>query len=324
MKAIRVPRFGPPSVMQLEELPDPRPGPGELTVRTRAIGVNPVDTYIRNGGYGSAVTPPYTPGADCAGTVEAVGAGVKRFSPGDRVYGAGTTAGGYSGAYAELVVCRESQAHPLPAPLTFAQGAAINVPYATAYRALFHRARGMPGEWVLVHGASGGVGIAATQIARAHGFVVVGTGGTERGRALVADQGAQHVLDHRDPAYLKRLLDLTGGRGVDVILEMASHVNLGKDLGVLAKQGRVVVIGCRGPVEINPRDTMGRDAAILGMALANGTEAEIASIHAALGAGFAAGTLKPVVGRELPLADAAKAHEAVLEPGSYGKIVLIP
>ncbi len=324
MKAIRVAQFGPPSVMKLEDVPDPTPGPGEVLVRVKAVGVNPVDTYIRSGAYGKSVTPPYTPGSDAAGPVEAVGPGVTTFKPGDRVYTSGTAAGGYNGAYAELALSRSSQLHLLPPAVTFPQGAAINVPYATAWRALFSRARALPGEIVLVHGASGGVGVAGTQIARAHGLTVIGTGGTERGRALVRDQGAHHVLDHKDPAYLEKLMALTGGRGVDVILEMLANVNLGKDLTVLAKGGRVVVIGNRGTVEINPRDTMMRDAAILGLALANGSEQEIAGIHAALGAGLAQGTLRPVVGRELPLADAPRAHEAVLEPGSYGKIVLIP
>jgi NADPH2:quinone reductase len=324
MKAIVVRQFGGPEVLKVETLPDPAPGPGEVVVRVKAVGVNPVDTYIRSGGYGTAYSVPYTPGSDAAGTVEAVGPGVARVKAGDRVYGGGTTAPGFSGACAELVRCREAQVHPLPTSLSFAQGAAIHVPYATAWRALYQRARATPGETVLVHGASGGVGTAALQIARSGGFTVFGTGGTERGRALVKELGAHEVLDHTDPGYLKKLMDLTGGRGVDVILEMASHLNLGKDLGVLARFGRVVVIGSRGPIEINPRDTMGRDASIHGMALINASDAEMASIHAGLGAGFAAGTLKPVVGREFPLAEAPKAHEAVLQPGAYGKIVLIP
>ena len=151
---------------------------------------------------------------------------------------------------------------------------------------------------------------------------MIGTAGTEKGRALARDQGAHHVLDHKAPGYLDQLMALTGGRGVDVILEMASHLNLAKDLTVLAKHGRVVVIGCRGPIEINPRDLMGRDAAILGMHLAQATESEAASIWAGLEAGFADGTLKPVIGREFAFKDVARAHEAVMEPGAFGKIVL--
>jgi NADPH2:quinone reductase len=322
MKALRVDEFGPPSVLKIEERPDPVPGPGEVLVAVKAVGVNPVDTYIRSGAYAKVVQPPYTPHSDAAGTVAAVGTGVSRHKPGDRVFITGTTSPGFSGAGAELALCREVQVHPLPAALGFAQGAAIYVPYGTAWRALHQRAQGRPGETVLVHGASGGVGTAAVQIARAGGFTVIGSAGTEKGRALVQAQGAHHALDHADPGYLDRLLALTGGRGVDVILEMASHFNLAKDLTVLAKRGRVVVIGCRGPIEIHPRELMSRDAAVLGMHLAAATEEESASIWAALEAGFGNGTLKPVVGREFPFEQAAGAHEAVLAPGSYGKIVL--
>jgi len=320
MKAIRVHEFGGPEVLQLEEVPDLTSGVGQVVVRVRAIGVNPVDTYIRAGLYPLKPSLPYTPGMDAAGVVESIGEDVTLVAAGDSVYVAGTL----SGAYAQQALCLESQVHRLPAQVTFEQGAAIGVPYATAYRALFHRAQARPGEIVLVHGATGGVGIAAVQIARAAGMTVIATGGTEKGRANVAQQGAHHVLDHHAPNYLDRLHSLRGGTGVNVILEMLANVNLGKDLGVLSKAGRVVVIGSRGPVEINPRDAMGRDASILGMTLMNVNDEDRASIHAALVAGLENGTLKPVVGKEMPLAEAPRAHEAVLNAGAFGKIVLIP
>ena len=320
MKAIRVHEFGGPEVLRLEELPDPHPGAGQVLVRVRAVGVNPVDTYIRTGAHAVRPQLPYTPGLDAAGTVEAVGEGVARVEMGDRVY----TSGSLSGTYAELALCDESQVHTLPARVSFAEGAGVSTPYATAYRALFQRARATPGETVLVHGASGGVGTAAVQIARAAGFKVIGTGGTEEGRRLVAEQGAHHVLDHHAPGYLEELSALTEGRGVDVILEMLANVNLNKDFGVVARGGRVVVIGSRGPVEINPRLAMTSDATVLGMMLFNAAPQEFAGIHAALVAGLEAGTLRPVVGRELPLSDAARAHEEVLKPGAHGKIILIP
>jgi NADPH:quinone reductase len=320
MKAIRVEEFGGPEVMHLREVPDPLADHGQVVVRVRAAGVNPVDVYIRTGTHASKPDLPYTPGMDAAGVVEAVGRGVTRVKTGDRVYVAGTK----SGAYAELSLCEESQVHPLPESVSFAQGAATGVPYATAYRGLFQRAHALPGEVVLVHGATGGVGVAATQLARSAGLTVIGTGGTEEGRRLVAEQGAHHVLDHHAPDYLARLVELTGGRGVDVVLEMLANVNLDKDLGVLARGGRVVVIGNRGRVEIDPRAAMGRDASILGMSLLNAGAPELARIHAALVAGLESGALRPVVGREMALADATRAHEAVMEPGAYGKIVLIP
>ncbi|MBA3320411.1 MAG: NADPH:quinone reductase [Pyrinomonadaceae bacterium] len=319
MKAIRVHEFGGSEVLRLEEVAAPRAGPGQVVVRLRACGVNPVDTYIRAGFHATKPPLPYTPGMDGAGVVEGVGEEVNTLKVGERVY----VAGAVSGTYAEQTLCEASRVHPLPEQISFAQGAGVNVPYATAYRALFHRAQARPGETILIHGATGGVGIAATQLASAAGLRVIGTGGTEEGRRLAQAEGARHVLDHRAPDYLSEVLTLTGGRGVDVILEMLANVNLDRDLDVLAKHGRVVVIGNRGRVEIDPRKAMTRDASIHGMMLMNVTESAALSIHAALGAGLENGTLRPIVSRELPLAQAAEAHRAVLEPGALGKIVLL-
>jgi len=319
MQAIRVHEFGGPEVMRLEEVQDLQPASGQVVVRVKAAGVNPVDTYIRAGVY-SAPPLPYTPGHDAAGEVEALGPGVTRVTVGQRVYVAGTL----TGAYAQQALCEECQVHPLPSRASYAQGAALGIPYGIAYRALFHRARALAGETLLVHGASGGVGTAALQLARAAGLTVIGTAGTSRGRDLAAREGAHHVLDHRSPGYLEEVLSLTGGQGVEVILEMLANVNLGRDLQVLAPGGRVVVIGSRGPVEIDPRDAMSREAAVLGALVFKATPREYAGTHAALVAGLENGTLRPVIGRELSLAEASLAHQAVLEPGAYGKIVLIP
>ncbi|GAB4463873.1 MAG: NAD(P)H-quinone oxidoreductase [Armatimonadaceae bacterium] len=320
MKAIRIHEFGEPDVLKYEEVPDPKPEAGQVVIRVHAVGVNPVDTYIRKGIYGDRVFP-FTPGMDAAGVVEAVGEGVDRVVPGDRVYTAMTQ----TGAYAEKTVADANHVYKLPENISFAQGAGVNVPYATAYRALLQRAHGMPGETVLVHGASGGVGTAAVQIGRMLGFTVFGTGGSDEGRKLVQEQGAHHVFDHHADDYLQQAKSATpNGAGFDIILEMLANVNLGKDLEVLAPGGRVVVIGSRGSVEINPRDTMSRDAAILGMSLFNASPKELDSIHATLYAGMESGTLKPVVGKEIPLANAAQAHIEVMESGAYGKIVLVP
>jgi NADPH2:quinone reductase len=250
--------------------------------------------------------------------VEAVGEGVKTPAVGDRVY----TAGSISGTYAEFALCRASEVHPLPERVSFAQGAAMGTPYATAYRGLFQRGEAVPNEILLVHGASGGVGTAAVQLAAARGLRVLGTAGTEEGRRLVREQGAREVFDHHAPDYLDRIMDATAGRGVDVILEMVGQTNLGKDLTILAPQGRVVVIGNRGRVEIDARDAMARDAEIRGMVLPNTPPAQLASIHAALVAGLANGTLNPVIGSQFPLAQAVEAHRAITEGGKLGKVVL--
>lgn len=299
MKAIRVHEFGPPGVMKLEDVPAPQPGKDQVLVRVKAAGVNPVDTYIRSGNYAIKPDLPYTPGSDAAGIIEATG---------QRVYiGRART-----GAYAEFIACDAALVRPLPDSVTFAQGAALGVPYLTAYRALFQKAGAKAGETVLIHGASGGVGIAAVQFAVAAGLTVIGTAGTERGRELVRQQGAHQVAGH----------DWSGN--ANVIIEMLANVNLAKDLEMLAPRGRVVVVGSRGNIEINPRLMMGRDSSIHGMALWNATTEELAEGHDAIADGLKDGSLRPVVGKELPLAEAARAHEAVMQPGAFGKIVLIP
>jgi NADPH2:quinone reductase len=320
MNAIRVHEFGGPDVLGLQEVPTPQPGPGEVLVRIHAVGVNPVETYIRSGTYARLPELPYTPGNDGAGVVEQVGPDVSEFKSGDRVY----TAGSITGTYAEFALCKREQLQPLPANVSFAQGAAMGTPYATAYRGLFQRADAKPGETVLVHGASGGVGTAAVQLGRTRGLRVFGTAGSDKGRKLAREQGAQEVFDHRAPDHFEEIMNATGGRGVDVIVELLANVNLGKDLTILAKAGRIVVIGSRGRVEIDPRDTMQRDADVRGMILPNTPPAELASIHAALVAGLENGTLHPVIGKEFPLADAPEAHRAVMESGALGKIVLVP
>lgn len=319
VKTIQIHGFGGPEVMKLEPVADLKPAAGQVVVTVKAIGVNPVDTYIRAGLYGDRSFP-FTPGMDAAGIVKLIGADVKHLKVNDSVY----VAGSLSGTYAEQVLCKASQVHPLPEKVSFEQGAAIGVPYATAYFALFNRGHAMPGETLLIHGASGGVGTAAVQIARSRGLVVFGTGGTEKGRKLIKDEGAHHVLDHHAPDYMDQLMKLTEGRGVDIILEMLANVNLGKDLKVLAPRGRVVVVGSRGPVEIDPRDTMSRNADIRGMSLMYATEPEVSTVHAALVAGLENGNLRPIIGQKMSLAEAPRAHQAVMEPGAYGKIVLMP
>jgi NADPH:quinone reductase len=319
MKAIRVHEFGEPEVMRLEELPTLEPGPEQVVVSVKAAGINPVDAYIRSGLYARRPGLPYTPGMDAAGVVQSIGEGVKHLSVGDRVYIAGTI----SGSYAEQALCSAAQVHPLPGNVSFRQGAAIGVPYGVAYRALFNRALAKPGETVLVHGATGGVGIAAVQIARAAGMTVIGSGGTDRGLDLARNQGAHHVVNHRDADHLDQVLNLNDGRGVDVIIELLANVNLGNDLKFLAMGGRVVVIGSRGTVEIDPRDAMSRDASILGIVLFNASEHELAGIHTALVAGLENGTLRPVIGKEMSMAEAPQAHREVMGSHTFGKIVLI-
>jgi NADPH2:quinone reductase len=321
MKAIRVHRFGGPEVLTVDDLPDPVAQPGEVVVRVRAAGVNPYDTYMRAGNYGARNPAlPYTPGSDAAGVVEALGSGVNDLKVGDRVYTAGTV----TGAYAEKARVKRDQVHTLPETVSFSQGAGVWVPYATAYRSLFQLAHARPGETVLVHGASGGVGIAAMQFARSVGLRVIGTAGSREGLDLVAREGATVVVNHRTERYQQQILDATGGAGVDVILEMLANVNLGNDLKMLASRGRVVVIGSRGDVTVTPRDLMGKEGAIFAVQLWLAPAADVKEIHAALQAGLASGALKPIVGAELPLSGAPDAHRRVIESTAMGKTVLVP
>jgi NADPH:quinone reductase len=319
MKAIRVHQFGGPEALQFEEVPTPKPDAGQVLVRVHAAGVNPYDTYMRAGTYAIKPQLPYTPGSDAAGTVEAVGSGVTKVKAGDRVYTAQTL----TGAYAEYALALEAQVHPLPKNISFEQGAGVWVPYGTAYHALHHFAKVRAAETLLVHGASGGVGTASLQIARAMGMTVFGTAGTDKGLECVKREGAHQSFNHTKPGYQEEILKATSGRGVDVILEMLANVNLGGDLKMLALHGRVVVIGSRGDVTITPRDLMVRRASILAFTLWAAQPAEVSEIHAGLIAGMENGTLRPVVAKQLPLAEAARAHKEVLEPGAAGKIVLV-
>jgi NADPH2:quinone reductase len=320
MKAICVEEFGEPDVLRLVELPDLEVSAGQILVRLQAIGVNPVETYIRAGAYANKPALPYTPGNDGAGEVARLGEGVDSVQPGDRVF----LSGSLTGTYAGFALCAPHHVHPLGANATFAEGAALGVPYATAYRALFHRGNVQSGETVLIHGASGGVGSAAVQLARAEGLRVFGTAGSVAGLELVRELGADRVFNHKDLVYRQAILDATDGRGVDCILEMLANINLGEDLRLLGQRGRVVVIGSRGPVEINPRETTMRDADIRGMMLGNTPAADLSAIYLRLGEDLAEGRIRPVIDREFPLVSAPDAHRAVMAPEARGKIVLVP
>jgi len=321
MKAVLVRQFGGPEVLKLEEIPTPKPTAGQVLVKIHAAGVNPADTYARTGNYAVLPPLPYTPGTDGAGVVESVGDGIKKVKPGDRVY----IAKSLSGTYAECALALESQVFPLPDRISFAQGAGVFIPYGTAYHAIHHQAKAHGGETVLIHGASGGVGIASVQMTRALGLTVFGTASTVKGLELVTREGARQAFDHSNAAYKDEIMKATAGRGVDIILEMLANVNLGADLKLLAQKGRVVVIGSRGDVTITPRDIMSRRASVRAFTLWALTDAEAVDVHAGINAGLENGTLRPVVGSEIPLKDAAQSHINVMKPsGAFGKIVLIP
>ncbi|XP_045440419.1 quinone oxidoreductase isoform X2 [Pipistrellus kuhlii] len=269
MRAIRVFEFGGPDVLKFQsDIAVPIPKDHQVLIKVHACGVNPVDTYIRSGSYSRKPLLPYTPGSDVSGVIEAVGENVSAFKKGDRVFTTGTISGGY----AEFAVAADDTVYTLPEKLDFRQGAALGVPYFTAYRALLHSARAKAGESVLVHGASGGVGLAACQIARAYGLKVLGTAGTEEGKNIVLRNGAHEVFNHREVNYIDKIKKSVGEKGINIILEMLANVNLSNDLNLLSYGGRVIIVGSRGPIEINPRDTMAKESSIIGVAMYSSTQ----------------------------------------------------
>ncbi|XP_041369978.1 quinone oxidoreductase-like isoform X2 [Gigantopelta aegis] len=322
MRAIRVNKFGGPDVLQLESnVPIPKAKETEILIKVSAVGVNPVDTYKRAGTYSVLPELPYVPGSDTAGVVEEVGTAVKKFQKGDRV----CTVFKNSGAYAEYTVCDEKFACYLPDNLTFDQGAGIGTPFFTAYRSIFQRAGAKPGETILVHGASGGVGTACVQIAKAHGMRVLGTAGSEAGLELVKKLGADAVFNHREEGYTDKIKAATKDDGVDVILEMLSNVNLQKDLEMIKLHGRIVNIGARGTVEINPRLTLSKECTVTGVALGNSSEGDWKEMCSAIEAWMKHGWVNPKVGKTYPLDKASLAHEEIIKTTSArGNIILKP
>lgn len=318
MKAIQVHAFGEPEVLKLEDVPDVKPGPGQVTIQVRAIGVNPVDTYIRAGRY-TGRSLPWLPGSDASGIIDGVGEGVTNLHLGDQVYVFSPL-----GTYAERIVVPAGRTFAMPSEISFEEAACVGVPGATAWRALFQLGGARPGKTLLIHGATGGVGSAAVQLARAAGLHVIGTGGTPEGLETIQQLGCHHVLNHREAGYIDQLKQITAGKGVDLILEMLANVNLERDLEALALFGTVIVIGNRGRIEIDPRLTMAKDATVRGMLLFNATDAELKEIHAGLFAAMEDGRYLPLVWRQLPLSEAAEAHRLVISDHGPGNIVLVP
>lgn len=321
MKAIRVHNFGGSEQLKYEnDVPRPRPEDNQVLVRVKAVGVNPLDSYVRTGGFGPQPFP-YIPGMDFAGVVEQVGANVSAVRRGDRVYGSTTNV--MNNAYAEYVAVKENFVHPLPDELSYSQGAAIPVPYFTAYRALVHLAAAQPGETVLVHGASGGVGVAAVQLARWLGLQVVGTAGTPAGIELVKNAGAQHVFNHREEGYIEKMKEAIGVGGADIVVENVAHKNLKKDLDVVGTGGRIVLIGGIGDIAINPLELLLREVTIFGVIFFRMSEQQLFQSRCAIEAGIKAGWIRPQIWQELPLEKASEAQDLLASgSGARGKVIL--
>ena len=320
MKAIQVDAFGDPEVLQLVELDIPQPDSEDVLIKVEAIGVNPVDTYIRAGNYPLLPALPYTPGKDVCGVVVNVGDGVKKWKEGDRVYSSGTVSGGY----AEYALCRQSQIFTLPENMDSFQGAAIGVPGAAAWRALFTRGRGKKGDILFIHGASGSVGMIAVQLAVAAGLKVYGTAGTDQGLQKIRQAGAVQAYNHNLPGYLEKVSAAFGSKGCDIILEMLANVNLAHDLSLLGTGGRVVIVGSHGEITIDPRATMAKETEILGMSLFNSSAEQMKEAQVGLYRHMSDGKLKPEIAIRMTLQDAPEAHRRVMQSGNCGKIILVP
>jgi NADPH:quinone reductase len=316
MKAIRVHQIGDASVLQYEEVAIPEPDKNEVLIRVKAAGINPVDAMYRDGRIPTVL--PFTPGSDCAGVVEAVGSDVHHLKVGDRVF-AGSV---IQRSYAEFMICISSFVYRLPEKMSFIQGSALYIPYFTAYRALVRHGKLQKGDTVVIHGATGGVGIAAVQIAKTLGAITIATGGTDYGRELLKSIGTTHIIDHHNPDHYDKIMKLTHMKGADVLLEIASGF-FRADMDIMAPFGRIVsIVG--GTFELPVHELMHKDISITGMDVFNTPDDEKKEIAAWLTGQLEKGAFSPIIRKEFRLSEAARAHEFLALPGAAGKLILIP
>ena len=330
VKAVIISVFGGPEVLELRQVPDPRPSRGEVLIRVGATAVNRADLLQRQGSYPApADAPADIPGLEFAGLVEAVGDGVApaNLACGDRVFG---LCGG--GAYAEKIAGPARTVVKMPDGMSFTEGAAIPEAFITAWDALVTQGRLAAGETVLIHAAGSGVGTAAIQITRAVGARAIGTARTaaklEQARALGLDHAIVVGAGSRAPGFAQAVMAATDGRGADVVLDLVGGDYLAEDLSCVATCGRVLLVGllAGARAELDLRLMLHRRTQITGTVLrARPLEEKIAAVQ---GLGrhlvplLARGTLRPVVDRVLPLASAAEAHEYVASNVGFGKVVL--
>jgi putative PIG3 family NAD(P)H quinone oxidoreductase len=323
VKAIVVETPGDPEVMHLAEVPDPTPGPGEVLVRAHATAVNRADTLQRRGLYPPPPGASEIIGMEVAGEVEALGEGVEGWRPGDRVMALLS-----GGGYAEQVAVPAGQLMPVPAALSWTDAAAIPEVFLTAHDNLVTRGRLAAGETVLIHGGGGGVGTAAIQLARRAGARVLVTAGSPQKLEFSRRLGADAGINHREEDFPSRVRELTGGRGVDLILDVMGASYLARNLDALAPDGRLVIIGMQGgtTAEIDLNQLLRRRLTVMATTLRGRSveqKAEIVRrfVEDAL-PGFEDGSLRPVVDRVLPLAEAPAAHRAMEAGENVGKLVL--
>ncbi|HQT77839.1 MAG TPA: NADPH:quinone oxidoreductase family protein [Rhodopila sp.] len=323
MKSMICERFGGPEVLALRDVADPPPpGPGEIQVRIAARGVQYVDVLMLAGKYQFRPEPPFIPGSEAAGHVVAVGPDVSGFAVGDAVMSRHTL-----GAFAELGNAKAALCDKVPPTLTLAQAGVFRSAYTTAYHALLQRGRLKAGEWVLVHGAAGGIGIAAIQVAKLFGANVIATAGSAAKRAACMEEGADHAIDYRN-GFLEAVKDLTDGRGVDIVYDPIGDKVAEESLRCLAWGGRLLILGFLGGGPTNIRSNYllikGIDAVGVRIGGLNEADPELAEANMrALLALAAKGKLKPRISHSFPLEQAREALQAVIDRAVIGKAVLL-
>jgi NADPH2:quinone reductase len=324
MKAVTVHQFGLDHPMVLEDLPAPEPGPGQICVVIRAAGVNPLEIAIRQGEHprAKAMKLPYICGSDVSGEVESVGKGVEGFSPGDRVWGRSI-----SGGYAERGLLPASSTGRLPEGMSFADGSSLPIPLLTAWNALVIKGEAGPGHNVLVQGGAGGVGHLAIQLARQMGCRVLTTVSSKEKGDLCQEAGAEVVINYREEDIVARVMEATGGRGVEVVVETSAFDNLVADTQMVALDGRIVIVGAgtgkKREVTLAIGPAGGRDARILALSSGN-LGPKVPDILRRLEPILESGGIRPHIGKELPLDQAEEAHQIVLSGKFLGKVVLTP
>ncbi len=323
MKAIVCEAYGGPEVLAWREVPDPPPpGPGEVLLRLLARGVQYVDVLMAAGTYQFRPEPPFIPGSEAAGEVLAVGPGVTRFHPGDQVMSRHRL-----GAFAERAVVPESACESVPAGLSLEQAGVFRAAHATAYHALLQRGRLASGEWVLIHGAAGGIGIAAIQVAKLMGARVIATAGTEAKRAACLEEGADHAIPYAG-GFLDAVKALTGGRGVDIVYDPIGAGVTEDSLRCLAWGGRLLILGFLGggPANIRSNYLLIKGIEAIGVRIGGLQEANpaLAEANARDLARLAGeGKLRPRISHRFPLERAADALRAVMAREVIGKAVLV-
>ena len=323
MKAITVPEPGGPDALVLADVDTPEPAAGEVLVRVAAAGVNRADTLQRQGHYPPPPGASDVIGLEVSGTVEALGEGVEDWAPGDEVCALLS-----GGGYAEYVAVPSGQLLPVPEGVSLADAAALPEVACTVWSNVFMTADLEPGEVLLVHGGSSGIGTMATQLARAYGARVAVTAGSADKLEACRELGADILVNYREEDFVERIREATDGRGADVVLDIVGAKYLGRNLEALATGGRLVIIGMQGGrvAELDIAMLMGKRAAVIGTTLRARPAAEKAAIVAAV-AGHVwplveDGSVRPVVHSRHPLAEAAAAHREIEESGHVGKILL--